>query len=85
MSGKHVYKFPTLLPLFLWQPAHAFRGSDIALSLLYQELIFFTKVKVITEPFSEVMMLALGNFLLDEDMIELNRNVLWNIQKKPLA
>ncbi len=37
------------------------------------------------EPFSKVMMLALWDSLMNENRIKLNRNVLWNIQKKPLA
>ncbi len=44
-------------------------------------MIFFAKVKVITEPFSKVVMFALCNPLMNGNRIKLNRNVLRDINK----
>ncbi len=51
----------------------------------FGKMIFLTKIKVITEPFPKVIMLALWNSLMNEKRIKLHRNVLWYMQTKPLA
>jgi hypothetical protein len=55
------------------------------LRIRFEKMIFFTKIKVITEPFPKVIMLVLWNSLMNEKWIKLHRNVLWNMQTKPLV